>query len=221
MLCVDVSGGSELDIAPSKIICLIKSYASHAEEMNGKVSERPIFFLKPPSSLLPNGGVIEIPYTVNKLHHEIELAVIIGKTGRSIPLEEASMHIGHYIPMLDITARDLQGQAKKSGLPWSEAKGFDTFAPLGPEAVPSKGFRWRGRRIWLDVNGERRQDSNTDLLLFSVDRIVADLSMVMTLEKGDIIMTGTPAGVGPLHDGDRIKAGIDGFKEMEFTVSNL
>lgn len=127
-------------------------------------------------------------------------------------------HVEIYLPMLDITARDLQDAAKSKGLPWSEAKGYDTFAPVGPEAVRSSDHDWRGKRIWLEVNGQIRQDSNTDMLLFSVERMISDISKVMTLEPGDIIMTGTPPGVGPLLPGDRIRAGIDGMEPMEFDV---
>jgi 2-keto-4-pentenoate hydratase/2-oxohepta-3-ene-1,7-dioic acid hydratase in catechol pathway len=133
-------------------------------------------------------------------------------------LEKAAEHIGYYLPMLDITARDLQLESKKKGLPWAEAKGFDTFAPVGPFALEAVDLDWRGRRIWLEVNGKVRQDSNTDLLIFSPERIVSDISSMMTLVEGDIIMTGTPAGVGPLVPGDHIKAGIDGLGTMEFNV---
>ncbi|MFO8050569.1 MAG: fumarylacetoacetate hydrolase family protein [Thermoplasmatota archaeon] len=215
---LEVSDGSTVDLSPEKIICLIRSYASHAEEMNSVSPGRPLFFLKPPSSILPNGGSIIIPPGVHELHHEIELGIIIGKDGRYIPVEEAYGHIGHFLPVLDITARDLQAEAKKRGLPWSEAKGFDTFAPVGPKAYPADYWDRRGRRIWLDVNGERRQDSSTDLLLFTVEEMVSELSNVMTLKEGDLIMTGTPAGVGPLHDGDMIEAGIEGMESMVFRV---
>ncbi|MFW3147066.1 MAG: fumarylacetoacetate hydrolase family protein [Thermoplasmatota archaeon] len=207
-----------MELRPTKIICLLRSYAAHAEEMKNEVPDRPTFFLKPPSSLLGNGGEIVIPEGVNELHHEIELAMIIGRGGKNIPQERAMDHISYFLPMLDITARDLQSAAKKKGLPWSESKGYDTFAPVGPEAIPAKDFNWRGRRIWLEVNGGARQDSSTDLLVYPLERIVSDISNVMSLENGDIIMTGTPEGVGPLVEGDVVEAGIEGMASLKFTV---
>jgi 2-keto-4-pentenoate hydratase/2-oxohepta-3-ene-1,7-dioic acid hydratase in catechol pathway len=211
--------GEPIELKPTKIICLLRSYAAHAKELGNEVPERPRFFLKPPSSLLENGGVIIKPKEVEELHHEVELALVISEGGRDISEEEAHKHIGLFLPMLDITARDVQDEAKGKGLPWAEAKGFDTFAPVGPCAVKASEFDWRGKRIWLEVNGELKQDSSTDLLLFTPERIISQISKVMTLEPGDIIMTGTPSGVGPLDPGDIVKAGIDGICTMEFTVS--
>lgn len=203
---------------PSKIICLLRSYAKHAKELGNEVPDRPRFFLKPPSSLLPNRGKVIIPVGSGEVHHEVELAVIMGRNGKDIPVQDVPSHVLGYTVMLDITARDLQSEAKSKGLPWAEAKGFDTFAPVGPEIVPADRYDWRGRSIWLEVNGERRQDSNTDLLLWPVESIVSGLSSVMTLEKGDIIMTGTPSGVGPLHTGDSVRAGIEGIQPLEVEV---
>ncbi|MGA1819514.1 MAG: fumarylacetoacetate hydrolase family protein [Thermoplasmatota archaeon] len=211
-------GNGTVRLRPSKIVCLLRSYAAHAEELGNEVPGRPQFFLKPPSAMISNGSSIVIPPGVERLHHEVELSLVISKRGRNISREEAMDHIGLFLPMLDITARDLQDQARSKGLPWAEAKGFDTFAPVGPQAVKASEFEWKGKRIWLEVNGERRQDSSTEMLLFSVERIVSDISAVMTLEPGDIIMTGTPEGVGPLVSGDRIRAGIEGILPMEFDV---
>jgi 2-keto-4-pentenoate hydratase/2-oxohepta-3-ene-1,7-dioic acid hydratase in catechol pathway len=120
--------------------------------------------------------------------------------------------------MLDITARDIQGEAKMKGLPWAEAKGYDTFAPIGPIAVPGEDFNPGNRRIWLSVNGVIRQDGNTDQMVFSPERLISSISRVMTLKEDDIIMTGTPAGVGPLADGDIVEAGIDGLCMMTLRV---
>ncbi|MBN1540324.1 MAG: fumarylacetoacetate hydrolase family protein, partial [Candidatus Thermoplasmatota archaeon] len=152
-------------------------------------------------------------------HHEVELAIVIGARGKDIPEGSAMGHVGLFLPMLDITARDVQEEARSRGLPWTEAKGYDTFAPFGPEAVPYPEYDWRSRRIWLKVNGMLRQDGNTDLLLFGLERIISDISRIMTLEEGDIIMTGTPAGVGPLEEGDMIEAGMDGIAPMSFHVA--
>jgi 2-keto-4-pentenoate hydratase/2-oxohepta-3-ene-1,7-dioic acid hydratase in catechol pathway len=205
-------------VRPSKIICLLRSYAKHAQELGNEVPDRPRFFLKPPSSLVPSGGKVIIPFGSREVHHEVELAVIMGRNCSNISSEEVTSHILGYTVMLDITARDLQSEAKSKGLPWSEAKGYDTFAPIGPEMVPADDYDWRGRSIWLEVNDERRQDSNTDLLLWPVETIVAGLSSIMTLEKGDIIMTGTPSGVGPLNPGDMVRAGINGIQPLEIEV---
>ncbi|MGA1849159.1 MAG: fumarylacetoacetate hydrolase family protein [Thermoplasmatota archaeon] len=207
------------ELRPTKIVCLLRSYAAHARELGNEVPERPRIFLKPPSSLLPDGSVIIIPKGVTSLHHEVELAMVMGKRGKDIPADSAMEHVALFLPMLDITARDVQDEAKSRGLPWTEAKGYDTFAPFGPEAAPASEFDWRSRRIWLSVNGELRQDGNTDLLLFDPSRIIAEISRIMTLEVGDIIMTGTPAGVGPLADGDIVEAGIDGIGSMRFRVA--
>jgi len=209
---------SDLLMAPTKIICVLRNYSEHARELNSPVPERVKFFLKPPSSLLPNRGTVIIPDSVSSLHHEVELAAIIGRRGRYIPVNEAKGHVMAYTIMLDMTARDLQGIAKKEGLPWTVSKGYDTFAPFGPRAYPSGEYDWHNRRIWLDVNGERRQEGNTGDMLFSVERIVSEVSEVMTLEPGDILLTGTPPGVGPVRSGDEITAGIDGMEPLTVTV---
>lgn len=212
------SSGREMELRPSKIICLLRSYAAHAEEMNNTVPERPRFFLKPPSSLLESGGIVRIPHGSRNVHHEVELSIVIGKRGFNIPVDVAMEHVFGYMIMLDITARDIQKEAKEKGLPWSEAKGYDTFAPVGPIIKERAEYEWKGRDIWLEVNGERRQSSKTDLLMWPIERIISDISSVMTLEEGDIIMTGTPEGVGPLAAGDRVRAGIDGLGILEIEV---
>jgi 2-keto-4-pentenoate hydratase/2-oxohepta-3-ene-1,7-dioic acid hydratase in catechol pathway len=209
-----------MTISPSKIVCLLRNYTEHALELKNPVPTQPRFFLKPPSSLLPEGGTIIIPPTSKELHHEVELAVVIGRGGRSIPEVEAIDHVMGYLVMLDITARDIQDAAKSKGLPWAEAKGYDTFAPYLGTFVGKEGFDWRGKRIHLLVNGAVRQDGNTSDMVFSVERIVSAVSEVMTLEKGDLILTGTPSGVGPIADGDVISAGIEGIGEGSFFVGH-
>jgi len=201
-------------LRPSKIICLLRNYKAHAKELGHAAPERPRFFLKPPSSLLPNRGAVLIPEGVKNLHHEVELAVIVGREGRFIDEADAAEYIKAYTVMLDITARDIQAKAKSKGLPWTEAKGFDTFAPVGPRAYTADKYDWHDKRIWLSVNGEMRQDGNTNLMLFGVERIIHYISLVMSLKPGDIIMTGTPAGVGPLGDGDIVEAGIEGMEKL-------
>jgi len=212
--------GTDYDLRPSKIVCLLRNYAEHARELDNPLPERPSFFLKPPSSLLENGREVIFPPGVKALHHEVELAVIIGSGGRYIIEDEALEHVKAFTIMLDMTARDLQDAAKKSGLPWSESKGFDTFAPVGPSALTPAEFDHHGRRIWLKVNGEVRQDGNTDGMLYPVERIISAVSGVMTLVEDDILMTGTPSGVGPVAPGDEIEAGIEGMEPLRCSISD-
>ncbi len=210
--------GTPYELHPSKIVCLLRSYAAHAKELNNPVPERPRFFLKPPSSLLANHGTVVLPEGVGNVHHEVELAVIIGRTGSGIDEVSAGDHILGYTVMLDLTARDLQEESRSKGLPWTEAKGFDTFAPVGPLGATRARYDWKGRRVQLKVNGTLRQDGNTDMLLFTVEQMVSRISSVMTLEEGDIILTGTPAGVGPIRSGDRLEASVEGLGTLEVTV---
>ena len=166
--------GKELEVG--KIVCLLRSYAAHAEEMGSKVLDKPDFFLKPPTTIIRDGENIIIPQESKEVHHEVELAVIIGKEGRFIPREDAMKHVLGYSILIDVTARDLQAQAKKEGRPWTIAKGFDTFAPMSkiiPKADINDPYELD---IWLKVNGEYRQKSNTSLLLFKISEIIASIS---------------------------------------------
>ncbi|KAH6691743.1 fumarylacetoacetate hydrolase domain-containing protein [Plectosphaerella plurivora] len=202
-----------------KIICVGRNYADHIKELNSAKPKQPFFFLKPASSvLLPGDGPVLRPKGVD-MHYEIELAAVIGKTVRdSDPndLEGALAAIDSYAMSIDMTARNVQNEAKKKGLPWSIAKGFDTFLPVSglipKSAIPDP----HNVEVFLKVNGETKQDASTNLMLYQIPRLLADISKVMTLEKGDIVLTGTPAGVGPAVPGDVITAGIrvDG-KELE------
>ena len=212
-------GGGTLTLDPSKIVCLLRNYADHAKELKNAVPTQPRFFLKPPSSLLPEGGSILIPGTSKELHHEVELALVISDECSRVRPEEAMEHVLGYLVMLDITARDIQDEAKSKGLPWAEAKGYDTFAPYCRRFARKEDIDWRGRRIHLSINGNIRQDGNTSDMIFPVETIVSSVSQVMTLEEGDIVLTGTPAGVGPLRANDIIKAGIDGIGEGTFRVA--
>ncbi len=210
--------GRPYELHPSKMVCLLRSYAAHARELNNPIPERPRFFLKPPSSLLQNHGTVILPEGVGPVHHEVELAVIIGRTGSKVTVASAGDHILGYTVMLDLTARQLQEEARSKGLPWTEAKGFDTFAPIGPIGATRACYDWRGRRVQLKVNGTMRQDGNTDMLLFPIEQMVSSISSVMTLEEGDMILTGTPSGVGPVQRGDTLEATIDGLGTLEVTV---
>jgi len=199
------------EVKPSKIICLGRNYAEHAKELGHEVPKEPVIFLKPPSALIGPNEIIILPKKSREVHHEVELAVIIGKRGRNIPKEKAMDYVLGYTVFMDITARDLQWEAKRKGLPWTLAKGFDTFAPIGPRIVPKEELDVSDLEIGLKVNEEVRQFSRTSKMIFKIDEIISYISSIMTLEEGDIIATGTPEGVGVLKDGDIVEAWIEGI----------
>ncbi|KJY00211.1 hypothetical protein TI39_contig339g00046 [Zymoseptoria brevis] len=202
-----------------KVMCIGRNYADHVTELNNQRPKQPFFFLKPPSSILtPSEGPILRPAGVN-LHFEVELGVVIGKTVRDLDEnDEAAWRdaIGSYILGIDMTGRNVQDEAKKKGLPWSIAKGFDTFLPVAGPIEKSVIKDPHDVELWLSVNGEMKQNDNTELMLFRIGRQLADISKVMVLEKGDIVLTGTPKGVGPVVTGDVLEAGMRiGGKEVE------
>ncbi|KAL0257363.1 hypothetical protein SLS55_008174 [Diplodia seriata] len=201
-----------------KVMCIGRNYADHIKELNNQRPKQPFFFMKPPSSiLLPGEGPLLRPRGTS-MHYEVELGLVMGKTLRDLhPDDEqgALDSIEAYLLAIDMTARNVQDEAKKKGLPWSIAKGFDTFLPLaGPvpkSAIPDP----HNAHLTLSVNGKVQQSDNTDLMLFRIPRILADISRVMKLEKGDIVLTGTPKGVGPVATGDIMKAALSyGDKEL-------
>ncbi|ADT84864.1 fumarylacetoacetate hydrolase family protein [Thermococcus barophilus] len=206
------------EVNPSKIICLGRNYAEHAKELGHEVPKEPVIFLKPPSALIGPNQTIILPKKSREVHHEVELAVIIGKRGKNIPREKAMDYVLGYTILLDITARDLQWEAKRKGLPWTVAKGFDTFAPIGPRIVPKEELDPSDLEIGLKVNGEVRQLSRTGKMIFKIPEIIEYISSIMTLEKGDIIATGTPEGVGPLRHGDTVEAWIEGIGVLKENV---
>ncbi|MDN5320169.1 MAG: hypothetical protein PWP49_589 [Thermococcaceae archaeon] len=206
------------EVKPSKIICLGRNYAEHARELGHEIPKEPVIFLKPPSALIGPDQTIILPRRSNRVDHEVELAVIIGKRGKNIPREKAMDYVLGYTILMDITARDLQWEAKKKGLPWTVAKGFDTFAPIGPRVVDKREINVDDLEIGLKVNGEVRQLSRTSKMIFKIDEIIEYVSGIMTLEPGDIIATGTPEGVGPLRHGDVVEAWIEGIGKVEFDV---
>jgi len=199
-------------VAPSKIICVGRNYAEHAREQNAEMPEMPLLFLKPPSAVIGPEDAIQLPPQSNQVEHEAELAVVIGKRGHWLTPLEVEKYILGYTIANDVTARDLQ---RKDGQ-WTRAKGFDTFCPIGPwidtEFDPSDSL------ITCRVNQEIRQMASTREMAFSVAQIVSYASSVMTLEPGDIILTGTPAGIGPLRDGDRVDVEIDGIGTLSNPV---
>ncbi len=199
---------------PGKILCIGRNYAAHISELGHETPAQPFFFLKPASSILfPEEGNVKIPKGV-VVHHEVELAVIIGKEMKNLnpetfTLKEAIEYIDGYALSVDLTARNVQNEASRKGLPWSISKGFDTFLPLSP--IISKDIITDPSNVTLklSVNGESKQDDSTSLMLFPLQKILSYTSTIMTLQKGDIILTGTPKGVGPLIPGDHVSCAID------------
>lgn len=213
-----VRGGGRL--RAGKVVGVVGNYARHRAEM-GHAPEppgEPSFFLKPTTALLPGGGKVVLPPGVGRVEHEVELAVVIAKAGRGIAPEEALEHVFGYAVFLDITARELQAEAKARGLPWAEAKGFDTFAPISAVARRFQVKDPHDVELALGVNGEVRQQGSTKQMLVQIPEIIARISRVMTLEHGDIIATGTPDGVGPLVPGDRLEASASRVGELVCTV---
>ncbi|KAK3904314.1 hypothetical protein C8A05DRAFT_42585 [Staphylotrichum tortipilum] len=202
-----------------KVVCIGRNYADHIAELNSARPKQPFFFQKPTSSiLLPGEGPVIRPRGVN-LHYEVELALILGKRVRDLNAqdEQAALDaVESYALSIDMTARNVQNEAKKKGLPWDISKGFDTFLPIGnvisKAAIPDP----HNIELYLTVNGKVQQNDSTELMLFRIPRILSDISKVMTLEAGDIILTGTPKGVGQVVPGDVMRAGIRvNGKELE------
>jgi len=195
-------------ILPSKVVAIGKNYADHAKEMGGEVTELPLIFLKPSTSVIGTGDTIRLPASSQRVDHEAELAVVIGRPAKDVPREGAMSHVFGYTAANDVTARDQQ----KADVQFTRAKGYDSFCPLGPwiETVldPSD------LRVTAAVNGEIRQDGRTRDLVHDIARLIEFISAVMTLLPGDVILTGTPAGVGPVKDGDTVTIAIEGIGEL-------
>ncbi len=193
-------------VIPTKIVAVGKNYADHAAEMDSDLPERPILFMKPPTSVIGPLQAIRLPPDSQEVHHEAELAVVMGRVTRDIAVEDVGPHILGYTAANDVTARDLQrldGQ-------WTRAKGYDTFLPLGP-VIDTELDPQESLSIVCRVNDEVRQSGVTGDLVFGIGEIVSYISRVMTLLPGDVILTGTPAGVGPIEDGDRVEVEIEGI----------
>ena len=201
-----------------KLVCLARTYRKHAEEMHAKVTKNPLLFLKPASSVIFDGESIIMPSMSKCLHHEVELGVVIGKKCKNISQKDALDYVIGYLLALDVTARDIQSEAKKSGWPWSIAKGFDTFAPISKVVLKEDVPNPNNLDLSLKVNGEIRQNSNTKNMIYSVERIIEFISKVMTLEPGDLIMTGTPKGVGEIVAGDILEASLEDICSLTVDV---
>jgi 2-keto-4-pentenoate hydratase/2-oxohepta-3-ene-1,7-dioic acid hydratase in catechol pathway len=202
-------------VRPTKIVAIARNYAEHAKELGHEVPTEPLFFLKHPSSVIGPGDAIHLPPQSQEVHHEAELALVIGQRAYRVRPEEARDHLFGITCLNDITARDLQRQDKH----FTRAKGFDTFCPIGPwieTELPRES-----QRIVCRVDGEIRQNGSTKDLIFGFERLVSHVSHVMTLEPGDIIATGTPAGVGPIRAGQRVEVEIEGIGTLVNAVVEL
>lgn len=191
--------------APTKVVCVGRNYAAHARELGNEVPAAPLLFLKPPSALLPHGGTILLPPESQQVEYESEIAVVIGSRATAVPEATALQHVAGYTCLNDVTARDLQ----RSDGQWSRAKGFDTFCPVGP--VLATGLDWRELEVIGRVNGVERQRAPTTDMIFPIPHLVSYISRIMTLEPGDLIATGTPAGVGRLQQGDVVEVEVPGI----------
>jgi fumarylpyruvate hydrolase len=211
--------GREARFPVRRIYCVGRNYAAHVREMGGDPErEPPFFFAKPADAIVQNGSAVPYPPRTANFHHEVELVVAIGRGGANIAAQAALEHVFGYALGNDLTRRDLQSQQRAKGLPWEISKGFDHAAPLtAVHPVSLVGHPSRAR-IWLEVNGKRRQDSSLDQMIWSVAEIIAELSTYFRLEPGDLIFTGTPDGIGPLVPGDSVRAGIEGLDELQHSV---
>src|SRR5512146_1683286 len=198
----------------SKIVCVGRNYREHAKELGNEVPAEPLIFLKPPSAILPPGGAIVRPRLSQNVHFEGELGIVIGKTCHKLPADaDVRQYILGYTCVNDVTARDLQ---KKDGQ-WSRAKGFDTFCPIGP-AVSVGLDPLKGVKVQTRVNAEIKQDGTTSDFIFPIEVVIRYIAEVMTLLPGDIIATGTPAGVGPLVAGDTVEVTVEGVGTLRNSV---
>jgi 2-keto-4-pentenoate hydratase/2-oxohepta-3-ene-1,7-dioic acid hydratase in catechol pathway len=190
---------------PSKIVCVGRNYVEHARELGNTVPDSPLIFLKPPSSLIGDGEAIRLPDASRQVEYEGEIAVVIGRTAYRVPADQAYEYVAGYAPLNDVTARDLQ----RSDEQWTRAKGFDTFCPLG-SMTPAEDVDPDRLEVICRVNGEVRQRGRAEQMAFSIPVLIEYVTAVMTLEPGDVIATGTPAGVGPLKPGDVVEVEIPG-----------
>jgi fumarylpyruvate hydrolase len=211
--------GTDARFPVRRIICVGRNYAAHAREM-GQDPDRdpPFFFLKPADAVVDDGATVPYPPETSDFQYEIELVAAIGQTGADIPVERALDHVFGYAVGIDLTRRDLQLRAREQGRPWDWGKGFDLSAPCAPmHRVEEIGHPSKGR-IWLSVNGVVKQDADLSELIWSVPEIISIASRSIALKPGDLIYTGTPAGVGPVHREETMIGGIDGLGEIRISV---
>ncbi|KAB7504503.1 Acylpyruvase FAHD1, mitochondrial [Armadillidium nasatum] len=202
-----------------KIVAVGRNYRDHCAELGNPIPKSPLLFMKPPSSyLIEEAGPILIPRGCNDIHHEVELGVVIGSKCQDVSEKEVLNHVAGYALTLDMTARDFQNEAKAKGNPWAMAKCFDTALPVSRfialNEIPDPG----NVELWCKVNGEERQRGTTSDMIFSISHLISYISKYFTLDEGDLVLTGTPAGVGPVKEGDVLSCGITDLIEMNFNV---
>jgi 5-carboxymethyl-2-hydroxymuconate isomerase len=202
-----------------KILCIGRNYVDHIKELGNETPAEPVVFMKPATAVINDGDSVIIPAYSSECHYEAELAVLIGKEGKNIPETEALSHVAGYGVAIDITLRDVQDTLKKKGMPWDIAKGFDSSCPLSDFVPAAQVADPQNLTIRLKLNNEERQNGSTGLMLNPVARIISHLSTIFTLEEGDIILTGTPAGVGRVVSGDRLEAAVDGIASIAVSVA--
>jgi fumarylpyruvate hydrolase len=203
----------------NRIFCVGRNYAAHAREMGSDPDrEPPFFFMKPAGAIVANNATIPYPPRTSNLQHEIELVVAVGKGGSRVPIGSALQHVFGYAVGNDLTRRDLQFEARDKGRPWDTGKAFERSAPI-TAIHPAEGKGFDRGRIWLKVNGQTRQEADVSQLIWNVAEIIAELSTLFELAPGDLIYTGTPAGVSALESGDRIEGGIDGLDTLITTIA--
>jgi len=205
-------GGRPLQVG--KILAVGRNYAEHVAEMGAPPDAPPVLFFKPPTAIPREGSKVRLPADGGEVHHEVELVVLIGRPGRRIPATRALEHVSGYGVGLDLTLREVQSEAKRRGEPWSLAKGFDGSAPVSRIVPRDEVGDGSGLAIRLTVNGELRQSGNTSQMLRPVAELIASASRWVTLDEGDLLFTGTPAGVGPVRPGDRVEAEIENVAKL-------
>lgn len=206
---------------PGKIVCVGQNYHAHIRELNSQIPQEPVLFLKPSTALVGDGDDILIPRGLGRVDYEGELAAIIGRRASRVSVDEALEYVDSLAAFNDVTARDVQSRARKAGLPWSLAKGIDTFAPLSPPFPLKKVPDVKALIVETRLNGELRQRGRVADMIFSLEELIAFISSYMTLEKGDVVATGTPEGVGPLRDGDVVEVTIAGVARVRNTVKSI
>ncbi|MBE0605694.1 MAG: fumarylacetoacetate hydrolase family protein [Deltaproteobacteria bacterium] len=202
-----------------KILCIGRNYSDHIKELGNATPDAPVIFMKPASSVIGEGDAIVIPPYSRECHYEVELALLIGRKGKDIPEDRAMEHIAGYGVGIDLTLRDVQDAQKKKGLPWEIAKGFDTACPLSAFVEASGVADPQNLQIRMTVNGKIRQDGNTSMMIHRIPAIVSHMSRSFTLEPGDVILTGTPAGVSRIVPGDHLVAEVPGVATLRVSVA--
>jgi 2-keto-4-pentenoate hydratase/2-oxohepta-3-ene-1,7-dioic acid hydratase in catechol pathway len=211
--------GTNQQFTIGKIVCLARNYAEHAKELGNETPAAPVLFMKPASSVIGDGDTVRIPPYSQECHYEVELAVLIGKPCRSVSSENAMEYVAGYGVGIDMTLRDVQNQLKSKGLPWEIAKGFDTSCPLSDFVPAGAVADPHALTLKLAVNGEIRQDGCSSDMINRIPQIIAHISAIFTLEPGDVILTGTPAGVGPVRAGDVMAAEIVSVGRLTIPVT--